>query len=89
MTTKITTLQSTPGKVTFTVWTNGGCDEDFEASIGGSVHLTLPDGSNPDQWIGHNLEGPYEVVITAKTSGTQSDATPLNLTLPAKGAGQH
>jgi hypothetical protein len=82
MTTDITTLQSAKGRVTFTVWTdNGGCDEDFEASIGGVVHLKLAgNGAHAGQSIAHSLNGPYNVVITAKTSGVSSDPTPLNLT---------
>jgi hypothetical protein len=83
MTTDITTLQSGPGKITFTVWTDdAGCNETLIASIGGSVTLNLAGhGSHPGQSIPHGLNGPFDVVITAQTSGVSSDPTPLNLTL--------
>jgi hypothetical protein len=85
MTINITDLASGPGVVTFNVWTDSdGCDEDFEAQIGGVLHvahLTLVGGGlHPAQSIRHNLNGLYNVVITARTSRFFSQPAALNLT---------
>ena len=82
MTTDISTLQSAPGKITFTVWTDaGGCNEKFTASFGGSVVLTLNGaGSHSDQSIPHGLTGLYDVVVTADSGVFSDPPTPLKLT---------
>jgi hypothetical protein len=92
MTTNIITVYAVPGQIMFTAITDaGGCDEDFETSIGDvrySAHLSLSGaGVHPGQSIAHNLSGPYVITVTARASNVSSYPTPLVLIGAAAPAG--